>query len=1052
MKTRTILAATLLFPLALSAQQVAQPPPITTSTVTSSTLTPATSGTAKKSDDDVVQMSVFEVNSSKDVGYTAGDTTAGARVAVALRDTAAAISPFTQEFLQDVGASTVEDMLAYGANVEAGTGDDDYGFQPDANSLATDNSFRIRGMAMTTAIDGVDSSYNADFYNIDRAEISSGANSILFGTAQPGGMVNLTSASANLQRNTARVNSVLGTWMPNPGNASLGYTRTTLDYNLVLVPRALALRILGMYQHGNNNSWRYWMGSNDKRINPVVTFRPWKNTTIKATFEVGKSRNSLGYAWNASDHVTAWLNANRPMQNTFPPASASTASIPPGTVQINANGNNPYLVLDDSSGIIYDYRMALQTRTSVSNANGGAVNQVRLDESLSSYNYSPTGPGATRNSRFDRYQFTIDQRVGQNLNFQLGYYHNKTNQITYFIPNFDAALYGDPNLYISTFNFTNNGGTLINPNKGRLYMEDNWEMRKNIQRNDLIRLNTEYNLNLQKWGRHRMVLTLEHSTNEIYSDRLAEILVDQNGRGIATGYGNTNPIPGSGVSTNAVIRRHYVTEGDFRTYYDSTWDVPVQPFTVNGYTYHAQYVSKNTSANHVIRTRDAIAITDISYWLGGDLVTTLGGRFDDSYRKREQEAMLTDPNDPRLLSGEKVWRERYFNGVWNTGTRNRPFTYSAGAVWHVTNRFSLHGNFSTNRSADDPNGKSILPDGKDPPVAVGKTTEYGVMFDLFGNGKFYMRLNHFDTRQINAIGVTNQPNYNATSTELGQIYTALHANGLLMNETAPTYVQGLTNAYSRGYELEITANISRGFTMRLAASYTDRAREDLVHEAFDYYNTKIPQWMNLVDPSRNGDKEYYYGGTTLYNWLITQLYAPGASTNTGGTGPSIRDNLSTLMLLQSGGMGTRPIKINLTARYTFAGDTWAWLKGVATTLSVRYQDPNRSPNPLRDTLNATPVTPDDHPMDLRMDPTVYTDYATMIKGHNIFNIDFMIRKKWKLFSRNNFSLQLNVQNLIDRPRFYGAQYRHTTGTTTTYLRRVTLNPPRSVRLTATLDF
>jgi hypothetical protein len=54
--------------------------------------------------DSVVQLSPFEVK-PEDVGYQAANTTSGSRLNARLKDTPAAISPFTPEFLADIGAT-----------------------------------------------------------------------------------------------------------------------------------------------------------------------------------------------------------------------------------------------------------------------------------------------------------------------------------------------------------------------------------------------------------------------------------------------------------------------------------------------------------------------------------------------------------------------------------------------------------------------------------------------------------------------------------------------------------------------------------------------------------------------------------------------------------------------------------------------------------------------------------------------------------------------------------------------------------------------------------
>ncbi len=67
----------------------------------------------------VVTLSPFEVNSSKDVGYLAKDTLAGSLLNTSHKDVAAQISIMTPEFLQDVGAVTMEDAFRYSLNIES---------------------------------------------------------------------------------------------------------------------------------------------------------------------------------------------------------------------------------------------------------------------------------------------------------------------------------------------------------------------------------------------------------------------------------------------------------------------------------------------------------------------------------------------------------------------------------------------------------------------------------------------------------------------------------------------------------------------------------------------------------------------------------------------------------------------------------------------------------------------------------------------------------------------------------------------------------------------
>jgi len=57
--------------------------------------------------EEIVVLSPFVVNSSKDVGYVATNTLAGSRLNTPLADTPASISGFTPEFLADIDAGNV---------------------------------------------------------------------------------------------------------------------------------------------------------------------------------------------------------------------------------------------------------------------------------------------------------------------------------------------------------------------------------------------------------------------------------------------------------------------------------------------------------------------------------------------------------------------------------------------------------------------------------------------------------------------------------------------------------------------------------------------------------------------------------------------------------------------------------------------------------------------------------------------------------------------------------------------------------------------------------
>src|SRR5688572_21715436 len=74
--------------------------------------------TPASSKDEAVQLSPFEVAAERDDGYKANSTLAGTRLRTELRDVAASITVVTKEFMKDIGANNLEDLLTYTVGTE----------------------------------------------------------------------------------------------------------------------------------------------------------------------------------------------------------------------------------------------------------------------------------------------------------------------------------------------------------------------------------------------------------------------------------------------------------------------------------------------------------------------------------------------------------------------------------------------------------------------------------------------------------------------------------------------------------------------------------------------------------------------------------------------------------------------------------------------------------------------------------------------------------------------------------------------------------------------
>src|SRR5687768_18213372 len=176
---------------------------------------------------DVVELSPFEVKPD-DVGYQAGNTTSGSRLNTRLKDTPATISAFTPEFLSDIAATNLEEMLGYATNVEADFDDTIAGFGAvgGRSTSGNEHNFRMRGMVAGASRDYVDNGASTDLYNIERAEVASGPNSVLFGMGAAGGLVSLQTKKATLSRTRTTLKGIVGSW---------DYHRLEADHNQILI-------------------------------------------------------------------------------------------------------------------------------------------------------------------------------------------------------------------------------------------------------------------------------------------------------------------------------------------------------------------------------------------------------------------------------------------------------------------------------------------------------------------------------------------------------------------------------------------------------------------------------------------------------------------------------------------------------------------------------------------------------------------------------------------------------------------------------------------------
>ncbi len=258
---------------------------------------------------DLVVLSPFEVNGAMDKGYLATNTLSGTRLNSKIEDLGSSISVVTKQQMEDLGVRDLNDIFLYEANTE-GTGNytdfsvDRNGAVNDSVASDPNNANRVRGIASANQSRGnfaTSGRIPLDTINIDAVEISRGPNASIFGLGNASGTVNVIPARASLQRETTRLEF---------RGDDIGSTRSALDINRPLIRNVLGIRASAVYQE---DAYRLKpSGSHSERYNGMITFQPFKYTTIRGSTEYYQQFARRPNSMPPRDGVSYWESVGKP--------------------------------------------------------------------------------------------------------------------------------------------------------------------------------------------------------------------------------------------------------------------------------------------------------------------------------------------------------------------------------------------------------------------------------------------------------------------------------------------------------------------------------------------------------------------------------------------------------------------------------------------------------------------------------------------------------------------------------------------------------------------
>jgi outer membrane receptor protein involved in Fe transport len=390
-------------------------------------------------DEDMVMLSPFEVRTDGDVGYTAASALAGGRTDTPLKQTPAAISVMTSQFLEDIGATNFRSAAEWSLNwvpqPETNTG----GFGGFAvNYRNMGSSFASRNYFLWYV--------ESDAYNTERYEFARGPNGVLFGDAGAGGISTTWTKRPRFDRRTYSVNARL---------ESFGGYRTSLDLNRPINDR-LALRLNTLFERGT--SWRDYSDNNREGAHLAGVVRLTRRNQFRFEGELGHQIRSI-YPNYYNDQASFW-NGTTTYNGVTAPSTTGT-----GVARLNASNYFLYLPGTPNNGF-NDWGPFYQSTGTGLSLLPTAERRADIPNSAAipkpEFNFQP--PDSVGKLSYYTYSFYVDHRFSDRLFVELAYNRLMNNRYT----SGGQSLF---NTYRIDVNQVLPGGGGPNPNFGRPFTD-----------------------------------------------------------------------------------------------------------------------------------------------------------------------------------------------------------------------------------------------------------------------------------------------------------------------------------------------------------------------------------------------------------------------------------------------------------------------------------------------------------------------------------------------------------------------------------------------------
>lgn len=803
------------------------------------TTPPAGSVTAEQA----VVLSPFTVEAGTEKGYLATQTLNGTRLKTDLKDIGSALTIFTEQMMDDLGANSIYDLMAFAPNTDPFimSTSDITGNGNDFINIPT--KFVTRGGASTVVSqDFFANGVPNDRFNSEALTFSRGPNSILFGLGNAAGA--FVSSTKRAKNTTA---SAVEYQMDNRGSF-----RGTLDHNQVLTKNLLSLRYTGLYETQHN--FRIPTQNFQRRHFATLNFTPFKTTTLRVNYEKGLINAPAVRPWPDYDGVSPWIAAGRPLIQTF---SNTTTGKPAGT-QNFVFGGLVSTALSPAGTPIPAQNLNNQGQSALpSFANGYAVNGANfrslVDPALYPTFASNFGNTAFRLTDYNTRSVFWEQEITRDFFVEAAY--NKVDSDLTALNGFvgqSTQIFADPNVRLP------NGQ--LNPNVGLLYSQAQSTRIDAPNTAENLRVMASYNLDFTrrgpKWlrylGRHQAAIFMEHSDAQGWSSN--------------NNLYNVTPLATTGATAaltngaNLLQYRYYFDPAQgkigtnagkaFLTYPVLYANTPIPARDPSGVT-PGFVAQQGPSVSESIVTTRALAVQ--SFFWDNRIVVTNGIRHDIQTGWTAAPADFASARDANGVAPRPAGIDlRTFKP--SSRLSRGGHTASQGLVFHALPWLSLSYNTSNNFQVNAA-GKDIYGDLLPNPEGEGK--DYGLKFAFFDR-RLFLDVTYYTNSSVNSSdSISSNPAGNFK--QIDNVWEAIATfTGDVRYRTYPyssisTTWADVVSTTSKGWEFAVTANATPRWRVSLNGSLrgdnTTSTRGTIVAKYFAEYLPVIkshPEWQALA--------------------------------------------------------------------------------------------------------------------------------------------------------------------------------------------------------------